>query len=56
VFSWLSGPSHFSAAKVDEFGHCVSWLDDEGYTIGLSAESIGRDAERQAQMHRLMVG
>jgi hypothetical protein len=31
-------------------------LDDQGYTIDLSADSIRRDAERQADIHRLMVG
>jgi hypothetical protein len=56
VFSWLSAPSHFVAVRVDEFGHSVSWLDDQGYAIDLSADSIRRDAERQAEIHRLMVG
>ena len=55
VFSWLSAPSHFAAVRVDDFGHSVSWLDDQGYAIDLSADSIRRDAERQAEMHRLMV-
>jgi hypothetical protein len=55
VFSWLSAPSHFAAVKVDEFGHSVSWLDDEGYVIDLSADSLRHDAERRAEIHRLMV-
>ncbi|MGD0641299.1 MAG: DUF2442 domain-containing protein [Roseiarcus sp.] len=55
VFSWLSVPSHFAAVRVDEFGHSVSWLDDQGYSIDFSADSIRRDAERQAEIHRLMV-
>ncbi len=56
VSAWLSAPQHFAAVRVDEFGHSVSWLDDEGYTIDLSADSLRRDAERQAEIHRLMVG
>jgi Protein of unknown function (DUF2442) len=56
VFSWLSAPEHFAAVQVDEFGHSISWLDDQGYPIDLSADSIRRDAERQAEIHRLMVG
>jgi Protein of unknown function (DUF2442) len=56
VFSWLSAPSHFAAVRIDEFGHSVSWLDDQGYAIDLGADSIRRDAERQAEVHRLMVG
>ena len=55
VFSWLSAPSHFAAVRVDEFGHSISWLDDQGYVIDLSADSIRSDAERQAEIHRLMV-
>jgi uncharacterized protein DUF2442 len=55
VFSWLSAPAHFAAVKVDEFGHSISWVDEQGYTIDLSADSLRRDAERQAEMHRLMV-
>ena len=56
VFSWLSAPSHFAAVRIDEFGHSVSWLDDQSYAIDLSADSLRRDAERQAEVHRLMVG
>ncbi len=56
VLAWLRAPEHFAAVKVDEFGHSVSWLDDQGYAIDLSADSLRRDAERQAEIHRLMVG
>jgi hypothetical protein len=55
VFAWLNAPEHFAAVRVDEFGHSVSWQDGEGYTIDFSADSIRRDAERQAEMHRRMV-
>lgn len=56
VFAWLNAPAHFAAVKIDEFGHSVSWQDDEGYSIDLSADSLRRDAERQSEIHRLMVG
>jgi hypothetical protein len=55
VFFWLNAPAHFVAVRIDEFGHSVSWIDDKGYTIDLSADSLRRDAERQAEMHRLLV-
>ncbi len=55
VFAWLNAPAHFAAVRIDEFGHSISWLDDHGYPIDLSADSIRRDAERQAEIHRLMV-
>jgi Protein of unknown function (DUF2442) len=54
VFACLSAPGHFAAVRVDEFGHSVSWLDDQGCAIDLSADSLRRDAERQAEIHRLM--
>lgn len=56
VFSWLNAPAHFAAIRIDEFGHSISWLDDQGYAIDLSADSLRRDAERQAEIHRLMDG
>ena len=56
VFAWLNTPERFAAVRVDEFGHSVSWLDDAGYVIDLSADSLRHDAARQAEIHRLMVG
>ena len=56
VFAWLSAPEHFAAVRVDEYRHSVSWLDSEGYSIDLGADSLRRDAERQAEIHLLMVG
>jgi hypothetical protein len=56
VFAWLSTPERFAAVRIDEFGHSVSWLGDDGYVIDLSADSLRRDAERQKEIHRLMVG
>jgi Protein of unknown function (DUF2442) len=56
VFACLSAPEHFAAVRIDEFGHSVSRLDDHGYAIDLSADSLRRDAARQAVIHRLMVG
>jgi hypothetical protein len=55
VFVSLIAPEHFAAVKVEKFGHSASWLDGQGYMIDLSADSIRRDAERQAEFHRLMV-
>jgi hypothetical protein len=55
VFAWLSTPEHFAEVRIDEFGHSVSWLAHDGYIIDLSADSLRRDAERQREIHRLMV-
>lgn len=54
VFTWLQDPRNFSAVRVDEYGHSISWIDGDGYEIDLSADSLRRDCERQAEVHRLM--
>lgn len=54
VFTWLQDPANFAAVRVDEFGHSISWIDDTGYEIDLSADSLRRDCERQADVHKLM--
>jgi hypothetical protein len=56
IFAWLQIPEHFATVKLDEYGHSISWIDDTGYEIDLSADSLRRDAERQAEVHRSMAG
>ena len=56
IFSWLQTPANFAKVAVDEFGHSISWVNAEGKAIELSADGLRRDAERQAEVHRLMVG
>lgn len=55
VFSSLQDPTHFAKVKIDEFGHSVSWTNDDGYVVDLSADGLRRDCERQAEIHKLMV-
>jgi hypothetical protein len=55
VFSPLQDPARFSRIKVDEFGHSVGWIADDGYEVDLSADGLRRDCERQAEIHKLMV-
>jgi hypothetical protein len=56
IFDWLQAPAHFADLRIDEHGQSLSWTDATGYVIDLSADSLRRDAERQAEAHRLMVG
>lgn len=56
VFTWLQSPENFLGVRVDEYGHSISWTDYDGYQIDLSADSLKRDCERQAEIHKLMVG
>ena len=55
VFVPLHDPARFATVKVDEFGHSVSWSNDDGYEVDLSADGLRRDCERQAEIHKLMV-
>lgn len=54
VFAWLQRSDNFAAIRLDEHGHSVSWTDSDGYEIDLSADSLRRDCERQAEIHKLM--
>ena len=56
IFTWLQKPDNFSAFQVEEYGHALSWFDADGYEIDLSADGLRRDCERQAEIHKLMVG
>jgi len=53
IFTWLRNPSNFEKVNLGEYGHSVHWLDDQEYTIDLSADSLRRDVERQAKQHLL---
>ncbi len=55
IFKWLQDPKNFGAVQVDEYGHSISWMDATGDEIDLGADSLRRDCERQAEIHKLMV-
>lgn len=55
IFEWLRTPENFQKVRVDEYGHSISWVDKENYEIDLGADSLRRNAERQEQIHHLMV-
>jgi hypothetical protein len=55
VFEWLRHPKRFKQLTVDEYGHSLGWIDNEGYEIDLGADGLRRDCERQAEIHKLMV-
>jgi hypothetical protein len=55
VFAYLRhDPKNFDAVSVSEYGHSIFWLDDSGYEIDFGADSLRRDCEKQAEVHRLM--
>jgi hypothetical protein len=51
VFKWLE---NFSKIQVEEYGHHAFWVDDKGREIDLGADCLRRDAERQAELHKLI--
>jgi hypothetical protein len=40
--------------QLEEYGHHISWVDDDGNEIDFGADSLRRDARRQADIHKLM--
>jgi hypothetical protein len=56
IFTWLQSPENFNAVRLNEYGHSISWFDANGYEIDMAADTLRRDAERQAEIHKLMVG
>lgn len=52
-FSWLRKPENFQKVQLEEYGHHVFWVNDQGQEIDFGADSLRRDAEKQAQMHAL---
>jgi hypothetical protein len=43
----------FLAVRLEEFGHKIFWLDDDGDEIDFGSASLRHRAERQAEILRL---
>jgi len=54
IFAWLQKPKNFQKAQLEEYGHQVYWINNKGEEIDLGADSLRRDAEKQAEIHRLI--
>ncbi len=54
IFEPLRGsPELFNSVKLAEFGHAITWLDNDGDEIDFSSDQLRRRAERQAEILRL---
>ena len=54
IFEFLrKTPERFREVKLEEFGHSIYWLDDEGDEIDFGSDSLRRRAIRQAEILRL---
>jgi hypothetical protein len=52
TLTWLQKPQNFQKLQIDEYGHHVFWIDDNGQEIDFGADSLRRDAEEQAELHK----
>ena len=54
IFAFLRGaPERFGAVALDEHGHSIRWIDDQGDEVDFGSDSLRRRAERQAEILRL---
>jgi len=54
MFEFLrTSPSRFDDLKLEEHGHKIFWLDDQGDEIDFGSDSLRQRAERQAGLLHL---
>ena len=54
IFSWLQKDKNFRKVQIEEYGHHIFWTNNKGQEIDLGADSLRRDAEKQAELHRVI--
>ncbi len=54
IFKWLQKPKNFLKVQLEDYGHHVFWIDDKGREIDLGADGLRREAEKQAELHKLV--
>jgi hypothetical protein len=54
VFEFLrKSPERFNDVQLEEYGHSIFWLDDDGDEVDFGSDSLRRRAIRQAEILRL---
>jgi hypothetical protein len=53
IMTWLQKPANFQKVQLEEHGHHVFWIDDDGHELDFGADSLRRDTEKQAELHKL---
>ncbi|MGO9743594.1 MAG: hypothetical protein ACLPN5_19175 [Roseiarcus sp.] len=54
MFAFLrDAPERFGAVSLDEFGHSIRWIDDEGDEVDFGSDAVRRRAESEAEILRL---
>ena len=54
IFTYLQSPKNFKKMRLEEYGHHISWVDDDGNEIDFGADGLRRDCLRQTEIHKLM--
>lgn len=54
MFEFLrTTPARFDDVKLEEYGHKIFWLDDQGDEVDFGSDSLRQRAERQAGLLHL---
>ena len=54
IFAFLRhAPDRFKDVKLEDYGHSIYWLDDDGDEIDFGSDSLRNRAVRQAEILRL---
>ena len=54
MFNFLrANPARFDDLKLEDYGHSIIWLDDDGYEMDFGSDSLRQRAERQAGLLHL---
>ena len=54
IFTYLQRPENFRKLAVDEHGHSVGWVDDDGHEIDFGADTLRMKAENLAKLQKLV--
>jgi hypothetical protein len=53
IFTYLQAPRNFKKVKKDEYGHSISWINEEGEEIDFGADTLRAKAENQARLNEV---
>ena len=54
IFEHLKNPETFRRFTVEECGHSLGWVIDDGTEIDFGADTLRAKAENQAQLHKFV--
>lgn len=54
IFTYLQKPENFAKLRVEEFGHSIGWINDEGLEIDFGADNLREKTENQEKLQKLV--